>query len=82
LNSGSVKTKMCKNVFFIPKAFNASIQTKGSKMRLREIEPRKQGCQIFYGKQFTKLPQNILNGHKIYQMAIKISNSQKNTKWP
>jgi hypothetical protein len=37
----------------------------------------KQGCQIFIGpkyqngEKYTKLPQNIPNGHKIFPMAIK-----------
>jgi hypothetical protein len=36
-----------------------------------------QGCQIFLGiiyhhwEKYTKLPQNIPNVHKIYQMAVK-----------
>jgi hypothetical protein len=39
--------------------------------------PIHQGCQIFHGtiyqngEKYTKLPQNIPNGHKIYQMAVK-----------
>jgi hypothetical protein len=37
-----------------------------------------QGCQIFIGpiyqngENYTKLPQNIANGHKIFPMAVKI----------
>jgi hypothetical protein len=37
----------------------------------------KQGCQIFlgaiyqHGGKCTKLPQNIQNGHKMYQMSVK-----------
>jgi hypothetical protein len=36
-----------------------------------------QGCQILFstryqnGKRYTKYPQNIPNGHKIYQITIK-----------
>jgi hypothetical protein len=36
-----------------------------------------QGCQIFLGpkyqngEKYTKLPQNIQNGHKIFPMAVK-----------
>jgi hypothetical protein len=36
-----------------------------------------QGCQIFLGtkyqngEKYTKLPQNIPNGHKIFAMAVK-----------
>jgi hypothetical protein len=39
--------------------------------------PETRGCQIFLGASFpnwekcTKLPQNILNGSKIYEMVIK-----------
>jgi hypothetical protein len=40
---------------------------------------RLQGCQIFlgttyqHGEKYTKLPQNVPNGHKKYQMAVKYS---------
>jgi hypothetical protein len=45
----------------------------GSRARRRG----KQGCQIFLGPKYqnggkyTKLPQNIPNGHKLFPMAVK-----------
>jgi hypothetical protein len=39
--------------------------------------PSEQGCHIFLGpkyqyrEKYTKLPQNIPNGHKIFPMAVK-----------
>jgi hypothetical protein len=48
--------------------------------RLFFLSPVRQvgrGCQIFRGakyqngEKYTKLPQNITNGHKIYQMSVK-----------
>jgi hypothetical protein len=42
-----------------------------------------QGCQIFLGtiyqrgEKYARLPQSIPNGHKIYQMAIKLSKCPK-----
>jgi hypothetical protein len=44
---------------------------------------RKQGCQIYINKtnqndeKWTQLPQNIPNGHKIYQMATKYTKMAK-----
>jgi hypothetical protein len=50
-------------------------------MDLSRPTPRRgnQGCQIFLcpnipkREKYTKLPQTIPNGHKIYQMAVKYS---------
>jgi hypothetical protein len=46
-------------------------------------EVTQQGCQIFLGpniptrKKYTKLPQTIRKGHKLYQMAVNYSKWSK-----
>jgi hypothetical protein len=56
---------------------NAIKSGKDEKIRVRVNSGRQQGCQMFLGTTYqngekcTKWPQDIPNGHKIYQMAMK-----------
>jgi hypothetical protein len=52
--------------------------TKDIQVESSTITSTKQGCQIFRGPNVPKWektyqPQNVANGHKLYQMAVKYS---------
>jgi hypothetical protein len=59
-------------------------EEKNASFTRKAFQPRRlqQGCQIFLAakyqnqKKYTKQPQNVPNGHKIYQLAINY------TEWP
>jgi hypothetical protein len=72
-----MEKKFCRHLANLRKGGGDAQTNIGCTRQGSNEESRVQGCQIFLGpkyqngKQYTKLPQNIPNGHEIFPMAIK-----------
>jgi hypothetical protein len=64
-------------ILYHEKSGNPDPKSHGMLDKVESVLSDAQGCQIFLGPEYqngenyTKLPQNIPNGHKIFPMAVK-----------